>query len=198
MDTRNLRRTTPAPRLPRAWFRPQLPALLLALLGVTQAQADGSSGGCDTGSSTPRAPEAYWLRENPLDATQENLAAGKRLYEQASRPIPCAKCHGIEGEGDGDMSSALDPKPTDFTCRERMRALTDGHIFWLVEEGSGVYSLVPGHLREGTRRPGRRPRYTAMRGHRNYLTEDQIWQLVLYLRTLDGGQETPAPGESGR
>jgi mono/diheme cytochrome c family protein len=173
---------------------------LFALLAAARAHGDGAAGDCDTESSTPQAPEAYWFRENPLDATPANIAAGKRLYEEESRPIPCASCHGIGGKGDGEMSSALVPEPTNFTCRERMRALTDGHVFWLVEEGSGVYSMVPGHLREGTKRPGRRPRYTAMRGHRNYLTEEQIWQLVLYLRTFDGGQETAAsaPGESGR
>lgn len=175
-------------------------AWLVVLFAALQARADNDAGGCDIESSTPQAPEAYWFRANPLEATQENIAAGKRLYEEESRPIPCARCHGIEGRGDGEMSDDLVPKPTNFTCREHMRALTDGHIFWLVEEGSGVYSLIPGHLREGTRRPGRRPRYTAMRGHRNYLAEEQIWQLVLYIRTLDGGDEAsaPAPGESGR
>lgn len=200
MAIRKVFSTVRSKALPGSRSMKRLAAAVLTFLAAVHAYADIPAGDCDAGRSTPQAPEAYWFRENPLDASRQNLAAGKRLYEAEARPIPCASCHGIAGKGDGEMSGKLVPKPTNFTCRERMRALTDGHIFWLVEQGSGVYSLLPGHLREGTRRPGRRPRYTAMRGHRNDLTDNQIWQLVLYIRTLDGGHGEPASAsaESGR
>jgi mono/diheme cytochrome c family protein len=60
------------------------------------------------------------------------------------------------------------PAPADLTDSARMAAITDGEIFYQITEG-------------------RRP----MPSFKNRLTEDQRWQLVLFLRTLS--QPAAAP-----
>lgn len=139
---------------------------------------------CPPTRETPQAPQSYYLKPNPLARTPGNIEKGKRLYESDAVPVSCANCHGLYGDGQGPIGKHLQPPPTDFTCKALMESLPDGQLFWIVENGSGLYELTPGHSRETLKRPGRRPRYTAMRGHKNELTEKQIWQLVLYIRTF--------------
>ena len=139
---------------------------------------------CPPLRQTPQAPQAYYLKPNPLAPTSNNIEQGKRLYEHDTQPVSCADCHGIDGDGQGPIGKHLQPPPTNFTCKELMNALPDGQLFWVIENGSGLFELVPGHSRETLKRPGRRPRYTAMRGHKNDLTDEQIWQIVLYIRTF--------------
>jgi hypothetical protein len=139
---------------------------------------------CPPVRETPQAPQSYYLKPNPLAPTPDNVEKGKRLYESDTKPASCASCHGLYGDGQGPIGKHLQPPPTDFTCKALMDNLPDGQLFWIVENGSGLFELPLGHSREAIKRPGRRPRYTAMRGHKNELTEEQIWQLVLYIRTF--------------
>lgn len=148
------------------------------------ASNQGDKDQCPPIRNTPRAPERYYQRQNPLEPTPENLTRGKHLYLTEAEPIPCAECHGANGDGKGPMGRHLQPPPTDFTCAELMEALPDGHLFWVVSTGAGFFEQQPGHTRQAIKRPGRRARATAMRGHRNYLTDHEIWQLILYVRTF--------------
>jgi cytochrome c553 len=153
---------------------------------ASSTASDGSSlgGTCPLPRETSQAPQSYYLKQNPLAATPDNIEKGKRLYVNDARPVSCANCHGLQGDGQGPTGKHLQPPPTDFTCKALMDTLPDGQLFWIIENGSGLFELAPGHSRETIKRPGRRPRYTAMRGHKNELTEEQIWQLVLYIRTF--------------
>ena len=51
----------------------------------------------------PNTNEGYELAKttvtNPLEATEENLANGKKMYD-----IYCATCHGTKGDGNGVLS----------------------------------------------------------------------------------------------
>jgi len=180
-------------------FRPYLAvAALMLIAGCTRTMMEEESapssfrtaddhpsiGKCPPTRETPQAPQAYYLKPNPLASTPGNLEKGKRLYESDATPISCSNCHGLYGDGQGPTGNRLQPPPTDFTCKALMDFLPDGQLFWVIENGSGLFELTPGHSRETLKRPGRRPRYTAMRGHKNELTEEQIWQLVLYIRTF--------------
>ncbi|MCD2453692.1 c-type cytochrome [Methylicorpusculum oleiharenae] len=139
---------------------------------------------CSSIRQTPQAPQTYYLRQNPLEMTPENIENGKQLYRREAKPVPCMNCHGVNGDGRGPIGKHLQPSPTDFTCKALMDNLPDGQLFWVIENGSGLFELEHEQSKAKIKRPGRRPRYTAMRGHKNELTEEQIWEVILYLRTF--------------
>ena len=69
------------------------------------------------------APEAKPSPEeptkaNPVKATAESLAKGKKLYG-----FDCAMCHGDNGDGKGDMATDI-KNVTDFTNADAMKNLS--------------------------------------------------------------------------
>jgi len=103
---------------------------------------------------------------NPLTPDGATLAAGGQLYRDY-----CAVCHGAQGRGDGPAAMALNPRPSDFTQHMIPGLHTDGQIFLWIKDG------YPN---------------TAMPAWGQRLNEEQIWQLVTYLRTF--GIRAPASG----
>lgn len=120
----------------------------------------GSSGTCPQLRKTSKAPDNYLSRKNPLKPTRKNLLAGKGLFIFDAKPTPCKVCHGFKGNGMGILHSRLIPRPRNFTCYYTMENLPDGQLFWVIKNGS----------------PG-----TAMPSF-SYLEDDQVWQLILYIR----------------
>jgi mono/diheme cytochrome c family protein len=116
---------------------------------------------CPQPRFTGKAPEDYYNRSNPLTANPALVAAGRRLYEKEASP-GCQMCHGIKGDGRGPLSGQFDPPPRNFACAQTVKGIPDGQLFWIIQNGS-----------PGTSMPG----FSALR-------EDQIWQLVMYLRVL--------------
>lgn len=114
---------------------------------------------CPQPRSTAKAPDAIYNRVNPLEKTAANVEKGRLLYQLDVQPT-CTMCHGRLGDGTGMMGGGLNPPPRNFTCSETMQGLPDGQLFWIIQNGS-----------TGTGMP-------AFSG----LNEDQIWQVVLYLR----------------
>jgi len=84
------------------------------------------------------------------------------VFEGKQRSVNCAICHGKKGDGKGPLASQYDPPPRDFSCAKTIEGVPDGQLFWIIRFGS----------------PG-----TAMPPHRT-LKDEQIWELVLYLRQL--------------
>lgn len=83
------------------------------------------------------------------------IEKGKELYTDR-----CLSCHGPSGKGDGPAAASLEHRPPDLT-----RVLTgqsDGALFWKISIGGG-----------------------AMPSYEKTLTEEERWQLILYLRTLE-------------
>jgi mono/diheme cytochrome c family protein len=116
---------------------------------------------CPQPRFTGKAPEALYLRNNPLDPGRVNRRAGKELYEDLSNPS-CVMCHGKKGDGRGPLGDSFDPRPRNFACAKTVNGIPDGQLHWIIKFGS----------------PG-----TSMRPY-DYLTDEEIWQLVLYLRSL--------------
>ena len=130
--------------------------IMLVLLGTLFLFACGG-----TGSNAPRAigtlesvPADYAGKTNPLGA--DTSAEGAQVFK-----TNCETCHGPQGHGDGPIGEALDPKPMNLA--ELQTVASDDYIFWRISEG----------------RPG-----TSMPPWKNILTEEQIWQIVAFLRTL--------------
>ena len=101
-------------------------------------------------------PEEARLEENPLESTPETVESGGLIYKKR-----CQLCHGAEGKGDGPMAARIREKPSDITPAEVRDRMTDGEIFYKISVGK-----PPMPSMEGT------------------LTEDEIWTLVNYVRSL--------------
>lgn len=112
--------------------------------------------------------------QNPLLPTTQNVARGEQLYR-----VNCQPCHGPQGRGDGFVARggyferAGDPRPADLTS-DAIRAQSDGQLF--------------GTITNGVRRPELTddPHYIGMPGWKKLLTAEERWQIVLYLRRLQG------------
>jgi mono/diheme cytochrome c family protein len=85
-----------------------------------------------------------------------DTAAGKEVYA-----ANCESCHGATGVGDGIAGSSLDPKPANLVTFAPQ--VGDDYLFWRVSAGKDGTSMV---------------------SWAGILTEEQIWQVVAYIRTL--------------
>ena len=110
-------------------------------------------------ATAPAPPSIYW-QSNPLEPTPENILAGKRLYKKEAKPFGCVPCHGILGKGKGMTARSMKIKPRDFSCREMMKDIPDGQLFWVIRNGS---------------------KGTEMMAFQS-LKDDQIWKIVSYIR----------------
>ena len=141
---------------------------ILMLVAVLSACAtsfddpDDLTGKCPQPRFTDRAPAELYDMDNPLSATGNTIEAGESLYMDGSGQVPCMQCHGQKGDGRGIMAAMFDPPPRNFCCAETVDGVPDGQLFWIIKNGS----------------PG-----TSMPAFK-HLSDDQIWQLVHYIRKL--------------
>ena len=135
---------------------------ILSLLGVVLSASYLYADECPQRRNTQKAPEEFLKMTNPLQAEPEDIIAGKILFERKAKPLPCMQCHGLSGTGDGPMAYGLNPPPRNFTCSQTIKDVPDGQLFWIIRNGS----------------PG-----TGMPAFKK-LEDDEIWQLILYLRKL--------------
>ena len=106
-------------------------------------------------SEPHRHPEAQAI-ENPLESTADSRRIGRQRYV-----FMCRECHGNSGRGDGDMSHA-GGVPSDFTDDVWQHGESDGELFAVIKDG-----------------------VTAdMQSYANRLSDDDIWHVVNYLRSL--------------
>ena len=123
-------------------------------------QGFAGSGFCPQVRTTVQAPDAIRNKPNPLEASQEVLYSGETLFQVDVQPAACKICHGVNGNGLGIMAQGLNPSPRNFNCKETMKEVSDGQLFWIIRNGS----------------PG-----TGMPAFKN-LKDREIWQIVHYLR----------------
>lgn len=97
--------------------------------------------------------------ENPYPGDVTAVARGNALYFSQGCPV----CHGGKGGGDGIEAARLPVLPPDFTKRERMITRSDPDLFWAIVRG-----------REKTKMPA----------YGQELSENEVWDLVNYLRSL--------------
>lgn len=131
----------------------------MLLLAPLAALADPPPEQCPQPRNTGQAPAGEYERVNPLPASRANLRAGRKLYEARNG---CAICHGVTGEGNGPLGPRFRPRPRNFACAQTVNGIPDGQLAWVIRHGSPD---------------------TAMPAHADY-SDEQVWQLVLYLREL--------------
>jgi mono/diheme cytochrome c family protein len=139
--------------------------LRLMLLGV------GFCGvvGC---SAKPPGPietrTAYWVKQhitvrgradkNPIPASHENIEVGKHVFGYY-----CVECHGRDGQNTGvPFATKVDP-PIPSMASAAVQAYTDGQLKWIIDNG-----IFP----------------SGMPASKGMLTDEEAWQIVLYLRDL--------------
>jgi mono/diheme cytochrome c family protein len=129
--------------------------------------------------------------DNPLrkDGTpiEQHYQDGKKIYYEN-----CIACHGDLLNGNGHFAGGFNPAPADFEDVGTIAQLTESFVFWRIAKGG------PGLPNEGT------PWNSAMPAWENYLDENQIWSVIIFLyqqanktpRTWEEAAPAPA-GTSG-
>lgn len=130
--------------------------------GDSGSMMDGTDGEHNDGHEHMDVPEAYAAKTNPFKDNPDAVTAGAQIYTTY-----CATCHGIEGKGDGPAGTALEPHPANLADAGMMNNMSDTYLFWRISEGGMV-----------------EPFNSAMPPWKGSLTEEQIWQVIVYLRTL--------------
>jgi mono/diheme cytochrome c family protein len=95
---------------------------------------------------------------NPLPGTEENIRAG-----QASFSNYCMVCHGLDGQNTGvPFAERMSPPVPDLKS-SAAQAYSDGQLKWIIDNG-----IFP----------------SGMPASKGTLNDDEIWQIVHYLRHL--------------
>ncbi len=100
-------------------------------------------------------PANFKAMKNPVAKSEASTKAGMALYTKN-----CASCHGKTGAGDGVKARSIKTNPGDF-AKPVFQNLADGEIFYKTKTGRGDMPKYEGKL-----------------------ADDEIWNLVNYLRTL--------------
>lgn len=133
--------------------------LLITVLVLSTVILAACGGGAPA-ETEPEPPAEYAGKTNPFANQADAATAGGALYAER-----CASCHGATGAGDGPAAAALDPKPADLATVVGDQA--DDFLFWRIMDGGAM-----------------EPFNSSMPAQKGILTDDQVWQLVTYIRTL--------------
>ena len=106
----------------------------------------------------------YVLIRDPslMEAGSANVEAGKRIYGEL-----CATCHGLDGKGPGAMK--FSPAAADLTSRQ-VQAKLDSGLYKSIHEGRAN---------------------TAMGAWKSALSDDEIREVISYVRTFGDALTTP-------
>jgi mono/diheme cytochrome c family protein len=129
---------------------------VFVLAALVLSACGGGSGGNDSDAEVTLAPvpAEFAGQTNPLGA--DAATAGAEIFKNN-----CVACHGEQGHGDGPAGASLNPQPKNLA--ELASAVGDDYLFWRISAG----------------KPG-----TSMVAWKGILTDEQIWQLVSFIRTL--------------
>ena len=109
----------------------------------------------------PAHPTTYF--ESPVAYGVASVLRGEPIYARH-----CSSCHGPYGTGDGDLADSLPKRPPNLVAS--LAARREGDLLWTVARG------VPG---------------TPMPGSGWFLSEDQMWDVLSYMRAqanVDAGR----------
>jgi cytochrome c oxidase cbb3-type subunit II len=106
-------------------------------------------------------PPTWRDLKSAVPPTQRSLLHGKQIYL-----TNCIGCHGIYGDGRGPASAWMKPDPANFQRVELQLAASDGQYYQYLLLG------LPG---------------TSMPAWGDYLTVNDIWDLINFLRTIPKG-----------
>lgn len=95
---------------------------------------------------------------NPIGATDANIHAGREAFGYY-----CVVCHGRDGQNTGvPFAERVSPPVPSLASRE-VQSYSDGQLKWIIDNGLSPSGMPSSH---GT------------------LSDEEIWQIVLYIRHL--------------
>lgn len=95
---------------------------------------------------------------NPLPATEENIRSGQRNFGAY-----CTVCHGLDGQNTGVPFAEKMAPPVPALNSPPVQAYSDGQLHWIIRNG-----ILP----------------SGMPASKDVFRDDEIWQMVLYIRHL--------------
>lgn len=110
------------------------------------------------------------LRKDPARHA-EHVARGGEIYIRN-----CMYCHGDNLDGRGHFAAGFNPPPANFQDPGTIAMLQEAYLFWRIAKGG------PGLPKEST------PWNSVMPAWEDRLTEEQIWQVIMYLYDATGQQ----------
>jgi mono/diheme cytochrome c family protein len=111
------------------------------------------------------------LETSDPEAFRAHLAKGREVYY-----ANCFFCHGDLMQGDGMYAPGLNPIPTNFQDAGTIAQLQESFLFWRIAKGG------PGLPPEGG------PWASAMPAWEKFLSEEEIWDVVLFLYEFTGAR----------
>ena len=129
--------------------------LLLCVFSVIGKPNDTGPQAANPDSVT--IPPEVAHQSNPIKATPESLARGKKYYS-----YDCALCHGESGDGKTDVAIDEKLKLKDLSDPATLKDRTDGELFYLIQHGRGHMPME----------------------QKGRLTSTEVWSLVNYIRSL--------------
>lgn len=116
--------------------------------------ACGSYPAVDSPASLAAVPPGFAGKINPLGPDASTAGAG--IFK-----TNCASCHGATGLGDGEAGMYLDPKPANLVTLNS--AVADDFLYWRINTGQAG---------------------TSMPAWKGILDDQQIWQIIAFIRTF--------------
>jgi hypothetical protein len=113
-------------------------------------------------------PFRHLETSNP-DEFRRHVENGRQVYYRN-----CVFCHGDNLSGNGMFVHGLDPIPTDFSDAGTIPQLSETFLFWRIAKGG------PGLPEEAA------PWDTAMPAWEQFLTEEEMWDVILFLYDFTG------------
>jgi len=139
------------------WLYSALCAGLLVLAGC-QVRAPGAIETSFMDGAKRRVTVGGGSDVNPLPASADNIHAGQRNFAAY-----CMVCHGLDGQNTGVPFADKMSPPVPLLSSRSVQAYTDGQLHWIIKNG-----IAP----------------SGMPAAGDIFHDEEIWQLVLYIRHL--------------
>ena len=94
----------------------------------------------------------------------EHVSHGREVYYQN-----CVFCHGDDLKGDGIFAHGFNPVPANFNSATTIAMLQESYLFWRIAKGGPGLPFESG------------PWSSSMPAWEKFLSEDDIWDVILYL-----------------
>lgn len=113
-------------------------------------------------------PFRKYAKEDPAKFKQIVYEGGEVYFKN------CFYCHGDKLDGRGHYAHGFNPLPANFTDVGTIAQLQESYLFWRIATGG------PGLPKEAA------PWLSSMPIWQNFLTEDEIWKVILFLYDYTG------------
>jgi mono/diheme cytochrome c family protein len=95
---------------------------------------------------------------NPLPSSEENILAGRKNFANY-----CLVCHGLDGQNSGVPFADKMSPPVPLLSSPAVQGYSDGQLKWVIDHG-----IFP----------------SGMPASQGILNDEEIWQIVVYIRHL--------------